>query len=278
MSDDAPDGALPPELQAFAARLVRARRHRGVGPRCERLRFRGEAADRFAAGRELSTTIAGRAAPRWACPPLDPDAIPEAVTKGLRRNQKPFHLWNVERIEEDEPLAFERQQPLRLGAAARLPDELRVPRRIEKATRALKAWLDDQEFHATVAKMDRQRFRRLLREPLPYGRKDDEPPTGGIVIPPPGPGPAVSERVAPFVRIPVPGPRFDDEDDDDRPRRPAFPPGGFDLSQGDDDDGPDDGGGPPALPPFPPLGFDLSQPDDDGDGGGFGLDLSQPED
>lgn len=275
MSDDAPDGALPPELQEFARRLVRARRHRGVGPRCERLRFRGEAVDRFAAGRELSTTIAGRVAPRWDCPPLGDDAIPDGVTKGLRRNQKPFHLWNVERVEEDEPLAFERQQPLRVGAAARLPEELLVPRRIEKATRALKAWLDDQEFQATVAKMDRQRFRRLLREPLPYGRKDDEPPpTGGIVIPVPGPGQSVPDRFAPFIRIPVPGPVFaPDDDDDDRPRRPPFPPGGFDLSQGDDDD---DAGGPPALPPLPPgLGFDLSQPDDSG---GFGFDLSQPDD
>lgn len=244
----------PPELAAFAARLVRARRHRGVGPRCERARSRGEAIDRFAAGREYSTTLAGRVDPRWACRELERDDLPESVIKGLQRCQKPFHLWNVERVEHDEALDFERLDALRVGRAAALPEDLRVPRRVEKASGALREWVEEQAFREAMLKMDRRRFQKLLRDPLPYGRSDDDPGDDDVVvIGPPGPGGGargLPERIAPFVRLPGPGPRIAP-------------------------DVPDDGDGEVTYIPVPgPGGFDMSQPDDDDDGGG-GFDLSQ---
>jgi hypothetical protein len=271
------DGAAAPALAAFAAHLIRRRAHDGLGPRCERLRSRGEAIDRFAAGRELASTLAGRVGPRWETGARE---VPEPVTKGLRRCQKPFHLWNVERVEHDDPLTFERVSGLIVGRAAALPEELRPPRTLKKASRALREWIDEQAFHVVMQKMDKKRHAKLLRDKLPYGRKDDDP-GDSIVI-------QVGEsldRIAAFVRRPEglpPRPaREADDDDDDRPR--LGPPPSFDLSQPDADD--DGGGGGPFG------GLDLSQPDgdddddgdgDDGDGGGGGpfggLDLSQPDD
>lgn len=276
--------AATPELQAFAARVIRSRRHRGLGPRAERLRSAGEAIDRFAAGREYSTTLAGRVDPRWACPERDRDDLPESVAKALKRCQKPFHLWNVERVEHEDPLAFERRDGLRVGGAALVPDDLRVPRRVEKASRALREWLEEQAFRDTMVKMDRRRFLRLLRDPLPYGRKDDEPRDDDdvVVIGPPGPGGGrgLPEHLAAFVRMPggvaprSPDLPDDDDEGDGTSYLPLPGPGGFDMSQPDEDDGADgddDGGG--------LGGFDMSQPDDDdpvdaGDGPG-GFDLSQ---
>ncbi len=272
--DDAPAPAAPqdpwegsPELQAFAGRLVRARRHRGLGPRCERLRPRGEAIDRFAAAREYSTTLAARLDPRWACAPRE--ELPDAVRRALQRCQKPFHLWNVERVEHGDGPAFERRDPLRVGAGAALPEELRVPRRVAKASRALREWIDEEGFRDAMLEMDRRRFQKLLREPLPFGRKDDDPADEGevLVIGPPGPGGGprgLPERIAPFVRRPRPTPdpralrRLPEPDDDGVIHVPVPGPGGFDMSRPDDDDDRDrndQGGGGVG-------GFDLSQPDD----------------
>jgi hypothetical protein len=284
VSDDASDGdAAPPgrwppptgaweaaEARAFVDLVVGRREHQGPREGWAAHPWAGEAIDRFAARRALEATVAGRVLPRWACPPLDPDAISDRVRTAIQHNQKPFHLWNVERVEHEDPFDFEVRDGLRLGRAATLPDELRPPRSIEKATRALRAWLEDQDFRRTLDRHDAQRRRRLWVDALPYGRKDDEVgPAGGddgdyVVIAPPGPGGRgvrLDERLAPFIRLPVPGPlpprgAAEDEGAEDGDGG-AF--GGLDLSQPADEDEDDGraGGG------F--AGFELSQQDDEDD-------------
>lgn len=204
------------ELASFAARLVSARSYEGVGDRCARARHPGEAIDRFAARRELSVTIAGRAGARAK---VGEASIPEAVTGGLKHNQKPFHLWNVERAVHDPPAAFEPQPAVRLGTAAVLPEELRVPRRLKKATHVLEECVDSASMRDDMAKLDRLQFLQLLRRPLPFGRPEDPPAEGRTEAAPRRAGPPVPERVAPFVRAPggMPRSRFDDDQDPDAP-------------------------------------------------------------
>jgi len=265
------DGDVSLELQRFAARLTRTRSHEGLGPRCELLRFRGEDADRFAARRELSTTLAGRVGPRWECRELTDKDIPAGVTKGMRRNQKPFHLWNVERIEHDDSLKFDRIDGLIIGRAAALPEELRPPRKLKKATRVLREWLDDQAFQDVMLKMDKKRNAKLMIDKLPYGKVDDDAGESIVFQP----GQALDERFAAFVRLPggLP-PRATRDLEDDAEEAPRLgPPPSFDFTQPADAEGrspplagfdfsqPDDAEDEPKPPPF--AGFDFTQPDEE---------------
>ncbi len=268
MSDRAEDGAARPALRAwddeeaaaFAARLERRLdlplQAEGWGAG----RLVADAVDLFAAGRELAATIAGRALPRWETKERDREAIPERVRIGLQKYfQKPFHLWNVERIVDSTPFKLVRQPPWRLGQAAKLTDEQRPPRTFEKATRALVKLVEEARAWRSYDRTALAARKRLLVDPLPFGKQDDAPapdaaPQGRSVLidiaGPGGPGALPSWFDPRRLRGPA-------------PRGAGPPPGGLELSQPDEDEPPPPPRreGPP--PGMGPGGFEMSQPEDD---------------
>lgn len=252
--DDEPRPPAPgdwdgPAGREFAERLERSRLlplHAdgwGAGPPTA-----GERVDAFAARRALEATIAGRS--RSAEP--DDARCPNALKTGMRACQKPFHLWNVERQEMGDPPAPERVEALVVGRAAGVPEELRPPRSIEKATPALVDWVLGQQLRREMDRRDLQARRQLLVDPLPFGKPDEpaEPEGRTVRIDIAGGGklpPGFDPRR--FRGPPELLARLGRAGDEGGP----FVPGGLDLTQDDDDEG---AGGAPA-------GFDLSQPDDD---------------
>lgn len=264
------DEAAPPrpgewddeEAQAFAARVERRRdlpiQAEGWGAH----RLVLDAVDLFAAGRELPATIAGRALPRWETKERDREKIPEPVRIGLQKYfQKPFHLWNVERIVESTPFQLVPQPPWTVGQAATLTDEQRPPRTFEKATRALVRLTEEARAWKAYDRTALAARRRLLVDPLPYGKPDDPAPDAAPqgrsvlidIAGPGGPG-ALPAWFDPRRLRRGPSPA--------RGSAPPAGPGGFELSQPEEDRPPPPRRkGPP--PGMGPGGFELSQPDDD---------------
>lgn len=250
----APTGAWDDaEVAAFAARVERRRdlplQAEGWGAH----RVVADAVDLFAAGRELAATIAGRALPRWETKERDRETIPERVRVGLQKYfQKPFHLWNVERIVEVAPFKLVHQPRWTVGEAAALSEEQRPPRTFEKATRALVKLIEEARAWRSYDRVALAARKRLLVDPLPFGRKDDGPdgaPQGRTVLidiaGPGGPG-----------ALPA---WFDPRRLRGAPPRGGPAPGGFALSQPDEDEPPPRRGPPPGTGSG---GFELSQPDD----------------
>ncbi len=222
--DDREDEDGPPPWEAESCRLFAGRicaRHVGLDRLQQALvnhpHTPGEAADRW-------VMRLGRAR-RQRPPTVREEAIepPERIATAMRRCQKPFQLWNVNRVQQTEPYALEPGPELKLGGAADLPEELRVPRRVEKATTALKEWVEDQEFEAMLRKGDARRLKQALREPLPFGKPDpkgDGVPGGKPARPPavggfggfggfggpPGPGPGQGFPGFGAPPPPTPGP------------------------------------------------------------------------
>ncbi len=270
MSDEVEGGDAPSpsawddeEAQAFAARVERRRdlplQAEGWGAH----RLVLDAVDLFAAGRELAATIAGRALPRWETKERDRAKTPERVRIGLQKYfQKPFHLWNVERIVDATPFKLVRQPPWTVGQAATLTDEQRPPRSFEKATRALVRLAEEARAWKAYDRAALEARRRLLVDPLPFGKKDDAPaqdapPQGRSVLidiaGPDGPG-ALPSWFDPR-RLRGPAPRGG----------PGPARGGFEMSQPDEPSRDEDRPPPPRRGPPPgagPGGFEMSQPDD----------------
>jgi hypothetical protein len=243
------------EAAAFAARVERRLdlplQAEGWGAQ----RLVADAVDLFAAGRELAATIAGRALPRWETKERDKETIPERVRIGIQKYfQKPFHLWNVERIVDVTPFQLVHQPPWRVGQAAALTEEQRPPRTFEKATRALVKLVDEARAWKAYDRTALEARKRLLVDPLPYGKEDDAPaadaaPQGRSVLidiaGPGGPGALPSWFDPRRLRGPTPR------------GGPGPAPGGFEMTQPEDEP-------PPRRPPpaMGPGGFDMSQPDD----------------
>ncbi len=168
----------------------------------------GEALDAFAAARVARSEREGPGRVVEA-------EVPARVGRALKHCQKPFQLWNVNRIEQTYDFELKPGPELKVGGAASLPEELRPPRQLEKATAALMAWIDDQAFEAMIAKGNRERARRVWREPLPFGKPDPRPapaePPPGAQHPgprpegPPGPRPGSPPGGSPFPGFPPPG-------------------------------------------------------------------------
>jgi hypothetical protein len=103
---------------------------------------------------------------------------PNDVGEALEECQKPFHLWNVERTEIDAEEQEFRLEPLskfQVGDAAQLDP---LPVFTPAATLDLCRQVEEQKIAKFIAERERIHFRQLLREPLPFGRPDDEDPQG----------------------------------------------------------------------------------------------------
>ncbi|HBP21673.1 MAG TPA: hypothetical protein DEA08_28295, partial [Planctomycetes bacterium] len=167
-----------PALRAFAGRLVQRRSRTGaVGERAHQHPSWGERALAFC--RRLVEASAGEGVERrfeWEL--MDREQVPAKVRKGMNEAQKPFHLWNVERIEETGQYQLVPGPRYVVGEATKDLAPRGMPQGVETATRALRAWLDAQELEDLRVRMNERRFRELLRQPLPYGRgdEDDEQP------------------------------------------------------------------------------------------------------
>lgn len=131
-------------VDAFAARITAAHAQEGL-----EARFRVEEGDR--------TT-----------------SVPARVREGLNDNQKPFHLWNVERIVEKSYYMLETQEPYRVGLAA--DDDPDAPRGMPQAQPSSSAELAqelDREAAARAAEAAAAAARRALwDQPLPFGKTD----------------------------------------------------------------------------------------------------------
>jgi hypothetical protein len=200
----------------------------------------------FAAWLERAAGTSDRVAPRLDVREVD---APGGVRRALESCQKPFQLWNVERIEAVETFALKPVTPLRVGQAAQLSEEQRPPRKIDKATRTLVDLLEERAFRALMDEKNRAQQARIWIDPLPFGVAEEEPGPRARVI-------SVEELMAMQGggdetprRGPPPAQR--------RGPASAPPAGGFSFDQPDDDDDDDDDRGPPRG------GFAFDQPDDD---------------
>ena len=276
-----------PALRAFAGRLVQLRSRTGaVGARAQGHPSRGERALAFCERLARASAKEG-VQRRFEWSQLEREQIPSKVRKGMNEAQKPFHLWNVERIDESGPYRMVPGPRYVVGEATQDLAPRGMPKGVETSTRALRAWLEGQEMEELRQRMNERRFRELLRQPLPYGRSEDEPAgspaggrdddgfsggfnggfSGGFGGPPQGASGGFSGGFggppsgAPPSGLPSLPPGFLDDDGPGAgpPPQPLpkVPEGFF-----DDDDGPGLAPPPPPLPKVPEGFFD----DDDGPG------------
>ena len=172
--------------RAFAARLIK--RHQttwGLSPGGlgERLRAHAEeaapgwTADAFAARISAAHAQAGVEG-RFRVEEGDrTTSVPAPVREGLNHNQKPFHLWNVERIVEKPYYLLEPQAPYRVGLAAE--DDPQTPRGMPQGLPSSSAELVQElesEAAAKAAEAAAAAARRALWEQaLPFGQREEEP-------------------------------------------------------------------------------------------------------
>lgn len=170
-----------PDTHAFCRRLLRRREQPwGLSPGAlgAELDRAGEAARgarwlRFAAARggaSLGEVTGARTEWRVADPQ---ERIPDRVREGLNYNQKPFHLWNVERIVEKHGLELEPLDPYRLGGAAADPEPRGMPS--DPVSTSLEARrlaaLEREQRAANLREAEARR--RLWRQPLPFGQREE---------------------------------------------------------------------------------------------------------
>ena len=103
------------------------------------------------------------------------DRCPSEVGEALRHCEKQFQQWNVERAELDTEFQLTPFEQFTVGAAGRVPEDLRVPRWQAHASLELARWVAEQEMAKLMDARHRVAIRQLLTQPLPYGRPDDEP-------------------------------------------------------------------------------------------------------
>ncbi|MGE0711486.1 MAG: hypothetical protein AB7N76_24505 [Planctomycetota bacterium] len=164
-----------PTLRSFAERLVRRRLDVGeVGAGALAHPSAGARSAEFVEQVLRDRARAGAEA-RFAWNVLGRDEVPRHVLEQMNRVQKPFQLWNVQRVEVKGAFELVPQEPFRVGGAAAPSGEEGMPRALPTSTAALRGLREEQEMEEMRARMNRQRFRQLLRDPLPYGKRDDEP-------------------------------------------------------------------------------------------------------
>jgi hypothetical protein len=122
-----------------AARLLRRRTHRGLGPRLEEAPSRGEALLAWPPGGALEGAAAAceRAAARVPAPV---EGSAPDLRAALERCQRPFQLWNVPRAVVDHP--FELREEPALGGAGREDWRASLPPPGEALTAAREEWRD----------------------------------------------------------------------------------------------------------------------------------------
>lgn len=101
-------------------------------------------------------------------------SVPARVREGLNDNQKPFHLWNVERVVEKPYFMLETQAPYRVGLAAdEDPDAPRGMPQGRPSSSAELARALEEEAAARAAEDAAAAARRALwDQPLPFGREE----------------------------------------------------------------------------------------------------------
>jgi hypothetical protein len=104
-----------------------------------------------------------------------PELAPAELEEAMEECQKPFQLWNVERACRDEEFELLPVPKFSVGASARLDPVLVFA---PAATRALSSFIEETKIRKLTQDLERRHFRSLLRDPLPYGRADDEDPQG----------------------------------------------------------------------------------------------------
>lgn len=173
-----------PRTQAFAGRLVRRREVPwGLSPGGLGEDLSEQASERapgwgwlrFAEGLGEARAEAGIEV-RFAWEFADrTERVPAPVREGLNHNQKPFHLWNVERIEEKGGLGLRPVEPYRLGGAAADPEARGMPREFPTATGALEEERERAERERAAERAEVEARRRVWRQSLPFGRAEEAP-------------------------------------------------------------------------------------------------------
>ncbi len=102
-----------------------------------------------------------------------PELAPADLEEAMEECQKPFQLWNVERAVRDDEFELEPVPKFSVGGSAHLDPVLVFA---PAATRALSTWIEEQKISKLTQHLQQRHFRSLLRDPLPYGRPDDEDP------------------------------------------------------------------------------------------------------
>lgn len=103
-------------------------------------------------------------------------SVPAPVREGLNHNQKPFHLWNVERIVEKPFYMLEEEPPYRVGRAAdEDPNAPRgMPRDVANSSSELAAELQEEAATRAAEAAQVVARRALWGQALPFGRSEDE--------------------------------------------------------------------------------------------------------
>jgi len=171
--------------RAFAARLIK--RHEATwglspGGLGERLRAHAEEAAPGWTADAFAARISGAHAQegveeRFRVEEGDrTTSVPAPVREGLNHNQKPFHLWNVERIVEKPYYMLEPQDPYRVGLAAE--DDPEAPRGMPQDASSSSAELVaelDREAAARAAEAAAADARRALwGQALPFGKREED--------------------------------------------------------------------------------------------------------
>ena len=97
-------------------------------------------------------------------------SVSQAVLDALEQCHKPFQLWNVDRIELDEPFELEPQPELKVGQACQIPAELQARRFPQTSTQVLVKQIDYAKFQRECDRANGEEYRYLWREPLPFGK------------------------------------------------------------------------------------------------------------
>ncbi|MBL4849473.1 MAG: hypothetical protein JKY65_28420 [Planctomycetes bacterium] len=103
-------------------------------------------------------------------------SVPASVREGLNANQKPFHLWNVERIVEKPHYRLVEEPPYRVGgAAAEDPDAPRgMPSDTTTTTRQLCAELEGEARARAREELEALARKRVWSQPTPFGKSEEE--------------------------------------------------------------------------------------------------------
>jgi hypothetical protein len=144
-----------PALREFAERLVRRREPRltDPGPRG------ADAVEWFLGQVEPAVKAQETIRARFEPPTGD---IPGSVKIGMSDCQKPFHLWNVNRI-EDKPGTFVKEPPYTLGAAAAIERE-GLPGKVVPASRLAERAREDASLTVADAFGAGRRLKNMLSE------------------------------------------------------------------------------------------------------------------
>ncbi len=89
--------------------------------------------------------------------------IPVSLKTAMTECQKPFHLWNVTRIDEASPFAFEKVPPYVVGALE-AADRAGQPGRVVPASRVLRGTDEETALVRADAFGAKRRLKRLLSE------------------------------------------------------------------------------------------------------------------